>query len=110
MAQGNKVSLASRIVAQGELAVGSGTVPFSATLSVPCSRVWVGAPSAKHTKGSANTTPILIGKNTTSTNASGGQFLDTTNNVGFFIPIDDLLNLGATGFTAGDVVEYIAYG
>lgn len=95
---------------QGELAVGNGTVRISTTDN-PCSRIWVGAPSTRHTKGSANTTPILIGKTSGASggNASGGMFLDITDNKGFFVPVDNVTALYFTGFTAGDVVEYVVF-
>lgn len=100
------VSAAGRIVAQGELAVGAATVQFSDT-SVPCSQVWVGAPTSNHTVGAANTGRILIG-NASGGNASGGRPVETDDYKGFLILVDDLSKLYATGFNAGDVIEYQA--
>lgn len=105
---GYGVSRSGRIVAQGQLAVGNATVQFSAT-AVGCALVWVGAPSANHTKGSQNTGRILIGKESGG-NAGGGRPLETTDYAGFLIPVNDLSHLYATGFNANDVVEYQAYG
>lgn len=108
---GYGTSRSGRIIAQGQLAVGSTTVQFSAT-AVPCALVWVGAPSANHTKGSQNTGRILVGKATLGEggNAGGGRPIETTDYAGFLIPVNDLSHLWATGFNANDVVEYQAYG
>lgn len=109
MAKGNPVTLGGRLIEMGERTVGSGTVALiSDGKSRPCSRVWVGAPSTKHTKAAANTTPLLIGNSSTS-NASGGMFLDTADSKGFFIPIEDASLLYVTGFTADDRIEFQIY-
>lgn len=100
------VSRSGSIVAQGQLAVGNATVPFSAT-SVPCSAVWIGAPTASHTVGEVNTGIILVGGNATS-NASGGRPVLTDDHKGVLILVDDLSKLHATGTNAGDVLEYQA--
>lgn len=100
----NRVSLAGRIIAQGEKAVGAATVQLIAN-STACSRVWLGAPTAKHQKGAVNTTIVLVGGS-----AAGGIPLDPTNAAGFWFPVTDASMLYFTGFTAGDVVEYLIVG
>jgi hypothetical protein len=102
------VSFAGSIVGQGEKTVGSGTVQLTAT-STPCSRVWIGAPTARHTKAGTNTTPVLVGGSSTS-NASGGIPLATDNAAGFWLPVSDASAVYLTGFTAGDAVEYLIVG
>ena len=96
------------ILSQGELAVGAANVQLTAT-PTPCGLVWIGAPTANHTVGEANTTDVLIGQDDTS-QASGGITLAATNVLGFFIPINDASKLYLEGFTAGDVVEYQIWG
>lgn len=105
---GRGVAASGQIVAQGERTVGAATVQLSAT-SYPCHAVWVGAPTAVHTKGSANTGNILIGKESGG-NASGGQTLTNDNYLGFLIPVSDASLLYLTGFNANDAVEWQALG
>lgn len=100
------VARSGSIVAQGELAVGDATVPFSAT-SVPCSAVWVGAPTAAHEAGAANTATILVGNSAVS-NVEGGRPILIDDYKGVLILVDDLSKLYATGTEAGDVLEYQA--
>ena len=101
---GQPVNLGSYIISQGELAVGATTVRLTSTQTL-CSRVWIGAPTANHTKGSANTGRILAGSSSTS-NASGGMTLESANSAGFYVHVADASKLYFTGFNAGDVVEY----
>jgi hypothetical protein len=101
---GKPLLLAGSIIAQGEKAVGAATVQLVAT-STPCQRVWIGAPSSRHTKGSANGAPVLVGSSASS-NASGGQYLGTDDYAGFWVPVSDASLIYLTGFSAGDVVEY----
>lgn len=102
------LSTSCHVISQGEKAVGAANVQLTAT-STPCAFVWVGAPTANHTKGGANTGRILIGTNAT-TNASGGMPLETTDLDGFIIMIDDASKLYFHGFNANDVVEYQVFG
>lgn len=89
---------------QGEKSVGAATVQLAAT-ATPCTSVWLGAPTAQHTVGELNTSPILVGKESGG-NESGGIPIEADNHKGVLILIDDASKLYLTGFTAGDVVEY----
>lgn len=60
MAHGLPVSLAGTILRQAEIAVGNATKRLF-TEPLGDSRVWLGAPTANHKKGSINTGLILIG-------------------------------------------------
>jgi hypothetical protein len=96
------------VISKGELAVGAAVVRLTAT-PTPCALVWIGAPTANHTVGELNTTPILIG-DSASSNAAGGMTLEASNHLGFFLPINDASKIYLQGFTAGDVIEYQIWG
>lgn len=97
----------NKIVAQGELAVGAATVQLLAA-STPCSCIWLGAPTADHTVGAANTSNVLVGKESGG-NKSGGIPVETDNALGFYYPVANANMLFLTGFTAGDRIEYQVY-
>ena len=91
---------------QGEKSVGNATVRLT-TSSVPCSGVWIGAPTANHAKGGTNTGAILAGIGASSVaNKSGGQYLANNDYTGFVVPVDNANQLYLTGFNANDAVEY----
>lgn len=92
------------ILEVGELVVGIATTRIK-TASFPCALIWVGAPTAQHVAAAANTTPILIGNVTAQT-----MTLDPADTSGFHLPLRDAADVYFTGFTAGDVVEYIIFG
>ncbi len=92
------------VIDQGELSVGAATVQLTAT-ATPCSKVWVGAPTAVHTVGELNTSIILVG-GASGGNASGGVTLATDDHRGFYMLVSDASVLYFTGQTSGDVVEY----
>ena len=100
----NGVANSASLHEQGEKSVGAATVQLVSS-PLACSFVWVGAPTANHTVGEANTGNILIGKESTG-NASGGMVLAATDTKGFLILCNDASKLFLTGFNAGDVVEY----
>ena len=97
--------LAGPIKSQGELSVGDGTEQFP---DLPCSRVWVGAPTGDHTKAASNSGRILIGGESGG-NESGGVPLETDNVEGLTFLVTNANQLYATGFNAGDVVEYMVF-
>lgn len=100
--QGDRVNLCGDSIVTGEKAVGAATVQLTAT-STLCTRVWVGAPTANHS-GGVNTGNILVG-------GADGQVMtiETTNYLGFFIPVSDASLIWFKGFNAGDVVPYAIF-
>jgi len=105
-ADGSAVSV--RNFGGGEIVVGNATVRLTAT-RLPCTRVWIGAPTTNHAVGEANTGNILVGDNANG-NVEGGMTLTNANVAGFYLDIDDASKVYFTGFNAGDVVEVRVFG
>ena len=108
MPHGTPVSLEAPVKLQGSLAVGSNTARIT-TSSLPCSRLWVGAPTANHSAGT-NTGRILVGTASGTNNAVGGIPVEADNYAGLFIPCLDASKIYFLGFNAGDCVEYQVFG
>ena len=107
----------SAIVAQGQKTVGdtsggggAGAPVALVSVPTPCSKVWIGAPTASHTKGGTNTGNILIGNAATHTlMKSGAMCLKNSDYAGITLLVTDASTIKLAGFNADDAVEYMIF-
>lgn len=79
------------------------------TTPTSCSRVWLGAPTASHPKGSPNTSSVLVAVSSAAPATTAGAIpLLNDNYLGFFRHVRDASYIWLYFGTSGDCVEVAA--